>query len=370
MAIPISQHFKSKFSTKVKYKGGLSGSTDSGKKIYKMSSNENPCGTSQKVVDGLTNHIKNLHLYPDTTDLKLRKALTAHYQGHLTVDQFLCANGGSEIIQFLIKAFVEEGDEVIVNSPYFVPYSTFAIWGGASVIDVPLTSGKYQLDIDSIAKAVTKKTRIVFITSPNNPTGTYVTRTQLNDLLSKIPRDVLIIYDEVYRHFIRNADYATAEEFIEAYPNLIGLNSFSKAFGLASMRLGYMYGSQEVIEYVRLISRPFLLSQIKVEAGLIALRDSAFIDKVYNHVQQELFFVCEKLDSLEMPYIPSVANFIMIRPEFDANIFVSKMADHGIIIRPLENYMAPGWVRISLSTREANAACLNAMEQILTDNRS
>lgn len=365
MSSPISRHFKSYFQTKVKYKGGSSGTPIPGKKIYKMSSNENPYGTSPQVLEHLQKHIEQLHLYPDTTDERLRKALVDHYKNRLTIDQFLTANSGSEIIQLIIKGFLQIGDEVIVSSPYFVPYSTFSEWAGATVKDVPLVKPSYKLDIAGIADAVTDKTRIIFITSPNNPSGTYVNKTQLEEILSIVPSDVLVIYDEVYQHFIREEDYATAEMFLEKYPNLIGLNSFSKAYGMASLRLGYMYSSEEISNYIRLIQRPFPINKLAMEAGITALGDQGFIDDVYTHVQRELEFLHSGLTELGIAHIPSSANFIMFQPPKKSASFVKNMTEEGIILRPLDNYMAPGWVRVSISSRDGNQAFLKALRKIV-----
>lgn len=365
MSNPLSKHFKPYFETKIKYKGGKSGTPKPGKKIYKMSSNENPLGTSSKVINHLNTQIEKLHLYPDTTDIRLRQTLHDHYKGRLHIDQFICGNSGSEIIQQLIKAFVKVGDEVIVSSPYFIPYRTFSEWAGATAIDVPLISPSYSLDIKGISDAITDKTRIIFITSPNNPTGTYVNTSQLRDILSAVPSDILIVYDEVYQHFIREEDYSTAEAHLEDYPNLIGLNSFSKAHGLASMRLGYMYGSQVVADYIRLIYRPFPLNKLSMEAGIAALKDEAWIDTCFNHVKNELEYMEGELHKKGIAHTPSYANFIMFDPPGEADEFVISMAEQGIILRPLDNYLAPGKVRVSISNREANRAFLDALDILL-----
>ena len=345
----------------MKYKGGSSGTPMPGKTIYKMSSNENPLGTSEKVIDHVRSLAQDLYLYPDTTDIRLREALEAHYKGSIKKEQFITGNSGSQILQLLVQAFINKGDEVIVSSPYFVPYRTFCEWAGATAIDVPLSTPKYRLDVDGIAKAVTDKTRIIFITSPNNPTGTYVNKSQLERLLTLVPKDVLVIYDEVYQHFIREEDYATADTILEDHPNLVGLNSFSKAYGLASMRVGYMYSSKEIADYVRLICRPFTLNKLSMEAGISALQDTPFIDQVYHHVQKEAAFLHKGLDDRGITYIPTCANFIMFKPPINASTFVIEMTKQGVILRPLDNYMAPGWVRVSIGTREANDAFLQAL---------
>ena len=290
MSHPLSKHFKPYFETKVKYKGGKSGTPKPGKKIYKMSSNENPLGTSPKVINHLSSQIQKLHLYPDTTDIRLRSALEQYYEGKLKSDQFITANSGSEILQLLIKGMLTPGDEVIVSSPYFVPYRTFSEWAGASVIDIPLVQPDYNLDVAGIIDSVTDQTRIIFITSPNNPSGTYVNKSQFSSLLSGIPQDVLVVYDEVYHHFIKEDDYALGFEFLSSHPNVVGLNSFSKAFGLASLRIGYMYADIEFASYIRLIHRPFLLNKLSTQAAITALDDREFMSEVTEHVQTCLLY--------------------------------------------------------------------------------
>lgn len=359
---PLSKHFKPYFETKVKYKGGKSGIPKPGKKIYKMSSNENPLGTSSRVLNHLNTQIEKLYLYPDTTDTRLRLALEQYYHGKLNSDQFITANSGSEILQLLIKGMLNPGDEVIVSSPFFVPYRTFSEWAGTSVIDIPLVQPDYKLDVAGIIDAITDLTRMVYITSPNNPSGTYVNKTQFSALLSSIPKDVLVVYDEVYHHFMQEDDYALGLEYLSEYPNVIGLNSFSKAFGLASMRIGYMYADPEFASYIRLIHRPFLLNKLSMEAAIIALEDRTFIEEVAEHVQTELQFLHQGLTGLGINYVRSSANFIMFEPPSDSASFTKTMAEEGIILRPLDNYSAPGWVRVSIGTRAANLAFLDSIK--------
>lgn len=359
----ISGRFKSYLTVKNVYKGGRSiSATEPGQKVYKLSSNEHPFGYSPQVKAVLQQHLDGLHIYPDTTDVRLREALVKDFDGHLEVDQFIAAAGGSEVIDLTFRAFLREGDEVITSSPCFLPYSMFSKWLGARIVDVPLRTPDYSLDVDRILDALTPRTRIVCLTSPNNPTGTYIPRTVLEYFLDRLPPDVLVIYDEVYRHFANADDYATGVEYVNAGYPIMAVNSFSKTYGLAALRLGYGYTTKEIAAYIRQICKPFLIPALSMEAGIAALADSTFVQKTVGLIEQERRFLSTAFERLGIEYMPSQANFFLVQPPIDDQQFVDHLIENGIMTRPVTNFGAPGKVRISIGTREANEALIRALE--------
>lgn len=363
---PLTALFKPYLKVKGGYKGGKSvTATKKDQKTYKLSSNENPIGASPKAVAAIQRHLQQLDRYPDPTDIRLREALADFYEHQLHPDQFLCGNGGSEVIDLVIRGFLKVGDEVIISSPFFVPYRMFSLWAGAKVVDVPLDQDTFELDVAGILSAISDKTRIIFLTSPNNPTGTYIPRRALESLLAAIPTDVIVILDEVYWQFTTADDYARALPYVADYPNLIAINSFSKTYGLAALRVGYAYMDQEVAAYLRQICRPFLIPRLSMEGAIAALKDHDFVGRTTELVIGERRFMQEQYRKLGISFTPSQANFILVDPPVPASEFVEYLFEEGIAVRPMDNFGAPGKVRISIGDREANETLLEAIRKLL-----
>ncbi|SNR67625.1 histidinol-phosphate transaminase [Lutibacter flavus] len=361
----IKSLFKPYLTVKNAYKGGKSVlPKNKDQKVFKLSSNENPIGSSPLAIEAIKNSIENLHLYPDATDIRLREALEIYYNYQLTKDQFICAASGSEIIDLVIRAFVKEGDEVIVSTPCFVPYKMFSRWSGATVVDIPLFEDNYGLNMEGILNAITKKTRIIFLTSPNNPTGSYISKVELEFLLNKLPQDIVVVFDEVYWHFANAQDYTTALPYISKYPNLIAINSFSKTYGLASLRVGYSYMNEEVAAYLRQICKPFLITKLSLEGSIASLKDTDFIEKTIDTIRSEKIYLQEQFNKLEIRFYPTQANFYLINPPIPSSEFVQFLAEEGIAVRPVDNFGATGKVRISIGTREANEALIKSIRKL------
>lgn len=334
------------------------------KKIYKLSSNENPIGVSPKALEAIKKHTQNLHLYPERTDKPLRAALAKFYNHQLDENQFVGAGSGSEIIDLIVRAFAGEGLECIISNPCFKPYIMFSEWHGAKLVDVPLLAPNFGLDIDGILNAVNDNTRLLFLTSPNNPTGTYIPKKDLKKLLKKLPKHVVVVLDEVYYHFADAKDYTTALPFVQKGHQIIGVNSFSKTYGLASMRVGYCYSTPEIATYIRQICKPFLISKLSHEAAIAALDDLEFINEVVELVQKERKFLYKELDKIGIHYWKAQGNFILLKPDMPTADFEEKMLWEGVMVRPVGNFGAPGCVRVTVGTREANKAFIKALKKI------
>lgn len=362
----ITKYFKSHIYHSGGYKGGKAAETDESslKKIYKLSSNENLSGTSQKVIEALRRSINDLNIYPDNTPHRLQEALSAHYNDQLNPEQFIIGNGGSEIIDLLIRGFMDEESECIVSQPCFMPYIMFAKWSGGKVIDVPLIQPHFGLDIDGIVAKISDKTRIIFLTTPNNPTGTYIPKTDLETLLAKVPEHILIVIDEVYYHYADAPDYTTALPYVSQYKNILGLNSFSKSYGLAALRLGYAYTSTEIAYYIRKLCKPFYINSLNINAGIAALGDNEFIAKSVSMVHQEKPKFYEALEKLGLSYWPSQANFIMIKAPGGEEEMIQFMENQGIMIRGGHGFGASGHVRVTIGTPEANDAFIDALQMM------
>lgn len=358
----ISSIFKPYLKPKKVYQGGKNPPAVKGQKIYKLSSNENPIGQSPKATEALLNAAKNIGAYPDQTDIRLRQALAKDFNNQLNVEQFICGNSGSEIIDMLLRAFINKGDEVIYSNPCFLPYIVFSRWYGANEIDVPLLNPNYDLDLDGILNAITTKTKIIFLTSPNNPTGTYIPKVVLEEFLNRIPKNIIIVFDEVYRHFASAKDYVTALPFVKENHNIIAINSFSKTYGLAGQRIGYCYTTTIIANYIRQICKPFLLPITSIEAAIGALNDTDFVAKTVKIVQEGRTYLANEFDKLNIKYWPSQGNFFIIEPPIPEMEFTDILMQKGIMVRPVSQFGAPGKVRITIGTEEANKVLINALK--------
>lgn len=366
--VKMKSFFKSFIEEDSTYKGG-------GKKIvmpegvtvHKLSSNENPLGYSDKVKAAIITATTELSLYPDNTDIRLRQALATDFNHELTENHFVTANSGSEIIDIIAKVFLSEGDEVVVSQPCFLPYTAFTRWMGATAINVPMTVD-YYYDLDEILEAITNRTKLIFLASPNNPSGNYIPFNRLEDFLSKVPKSVIVVYDEVYRHFAEASDYTSALPFVLRGQNIIAINSFSKTYGLAGLRVGYCYAPLEISNYIRKVCKPFLLSSLALEGAITALEDTDFVDKTVKLIQKERKFVLNGLSELDIKFWPTEGNFALIDPPINDIEFTAFMEQKGIMVRPVGVFGAPGKVRISFGIREANSAMLSAIKELLNNN--
>lgn len=358
--------FKPYLSLKKTYKGGITKDelAQSGKKIYKLSSNENILGSSPKAIEAIKNNLDFLHEYPDRTDARMREALSQFYKNELSPDHFIAAGSGSEVLDITIRGFMDDGLECIVSNPFFLPYQMFSKWQNAVVIDVPMDTDDWSLNVEGILGKITDKTRLVFLTSPNNPTGTYIPKIQLDKIVNSVPDHVIIVLDEVYYHFADEDDFSTAVEYVKKGHKIIALNSFSKAFGLASLRIGYAYTTQEISAYLRQLAKPFLINRLSLEAGIAALSDDAFLDKTRTTIIGERKWLYTQLDALDIYYWKSQANFILIKCPIDEAQFVNGMLGEGVMVRPAANFGAPGCIRVTIGDREANVAYINALKKL------
>lgn len=346
------------------YKGGKSAAELSkGQKIYKLSSNENTLGSALQEDPAFKNH--KLNIYPSPTPQSLYQALAEFYNHELEADQFVAGNGGSDILQMLCMAFLDTDTNCIISNPCFGPYKMFSEWMGADVVDVPLLTPDYTLDISGILSAINPQTRIIFLTSPNNPTGTYITKSQLSVLVAKVPDHILLVYDEVYYQYADRGDYTIGLSFVKEGAHLLAINSFSKAYGMAGLRLGYAYTTPTIASYLRKVLRPFLINSIGLVGGIEALKNQSFIDRTKSTIIAERRYLQEELHRLKIQHWDSQGNFILIKTELDEQVLTQSMQDHHIMVRPAGNFGAPGCVRMTIGNRESSDACLQALATIL-----
>ena len=358
--------FKSGLRNATKYVGGKSKPKNQ-LPIHKLSSNENPMGPSPMALEAIHSQLGQLHEYPDNDDRRLRNVLSDFYLQALSADHFISGPSASELIEIILRGFIYPGDEIIICSPTFLPYRVFAEKLDGVVIDVPLLTPNFSLDVHQILSAITEKTKLIFLGSPNNPTGQIVDDLSLNELTNGMPSHVILVLDEVYHHFVTEQNYSTALPFTKAGKNVIGLNSFSKAYGLAGLRLGYAYAPRNIAAYLRLLCKPFQLSNMAIDAGIAALHDTGFIDRVQSLIIEERSYLQKNLKDHPLRFWPSQGNFVLFKLQHHhAKNFEEKMLKHGVMIRPVRGEGFESYYRVSIGKRDAMDAFLSALRQCLS----
>ncbi len=347
-----------------KYKGGKA-KIDTDQPIQKLSSNENQFGVSPLAIKAIQTKTTQINEYPDRTDQRLRQALSDFYEGELSPDQFFTSNGAVRGIDMIMMAFLEEGSEVIFSNPGFGPYKAFPTKYGATAIDVPLIGSQFDLDVNGIIKQVSDKTRLLFIASPNNPTGTCPKKTDLDELIRRLPDHVVIVYDEVYFHFAEQEDFVRGLPYVKEGNAVIGLNSFSKAYGMAGMRIGYGYSTVEIASYLRKLPTPFPINALSTDAAIAALHDTDFITMTVAKTKEGKAYLYEELRKLNIQFWESQANFILLKPDMEAKELEEKMFSKGIMVRPSGNFGFNG-IRLTVGTMEQNVLVVEALREILT----
>jgi len=332
-------------------------------RVWKLSSNENALGPSPLAQQAIIDHLDTIHEYKFRDDSLLKQAIGETHP-HLAPGNIVTANSGIEILELITRAFLSPGLECIISHPTFVAYESMIENEGSKVIDVPLNPDDYTLDVEAILDAVTDRTRLVFITNPNNPTGTYTGKERIDFLIDKLPEDVFIVYDEVYFHFVDAPDYPRAFDYIKAHKNVIGVHSFSKAYGLAGIRLGYGIATPQIISYIENMKRPFIINTLSMVAGIHALKDTTHLHKTLDLVRSEKQWLYAEFDKLNLTYWPSQTNFIFIAAATNANDFTAKMLAEGIMVRPCGKFGAPNGVRITIGTHDANVALVSAIQKM------
>jgi len=363
---PLFKHY---LITESDYRGGKSRKevgVDS-KPVYKLSSNENLLGSSPKALEAIQRNIHKLNEYSEYSDDSMREALVGFFRNELEEDQFMVTNGGLEFLQMVMRAFLGQGTECIYSNPAFGPYGMFAQRTGADVIDIPLQRPDWSLNVDGILAAITDRTRMIILTSPNNPTGTYIPKNVLDRLIDSIPDHVVVLLDEVYYHFAQAEDFSKALPYVKAGKNVIGLHSFSKAYGLAGIRMAYAYTTKKLCRYLRYTRRPFMMNTLSMEAAVAALGDYEFIQQTVDLVRTEKPRFYAALEDAGIKHWKSEANFILMEPEMECEVFVQQMLENGVMVRHVANFGAPGCVRVTIGTKDANDTFFTALSRIKTE---
>lgn len=331
-------------------------------RVVKLASNENPLGPSLKVIEAVSNSLKGINRYPDANSVKLKEALALHLK--VKKQQIILTNGADELITLISETFLEEGNEVIVPSPSFSEYNFGAHLMGAKVVPVPLGNNFYY-DINSIISAVTENTKIIYICSPNNPTGTYMTKGQLQQLLDSLPERVLVVFDGAYSHYAEADDYTNGVEFVALGYPILTLQTFSEIYALAGIRAGYGVASEEIIQSIVKVKEPFNVNMLAQAGAVAALADDEHVKKsqeVNKHGRELLY---RGLSNLGLTYVESMSNFVLVKIGKNAEDIYKSLMKKGVIVRYGDTWNLPEYVRISVGTHEENAFLIGVLSSIL-----
>ncbi|MFE0554880.1 histidinol-phosphate transaminase [Paenibacillus sp. NPDC058910] len=331
-------------------------------RVIKLASNENSLGPSPKALQAIQEQLPDLHRYPDERSSGLTQALGEHLG--LAANQFIVTNGGDELIMLISRAYLEPGDEVIVPDPTFSEYEFGAFLMSGTVIRVPLRE-QYAFSAEDILSVVTERTKIVYLCTPNNPTGTYIPELEMKNLLDRLPTRVLVVIDTAYRHYATAPDYSDGIDFIKLGYPVITLNTFSKIYGLAGIRVGYGAASESIIRTLLQVKEPFNVNALAQAAALAALGDGEHVQASCRMNEQGRQQIYEGLSRLAIPYYESMSNFILAELGEHADIIYHKLLEWGIIVRSAKGWGLPRHIRISVGTAEENQGFLDALGEIL-----
>ncbi|MCK4739755.1 MAG: histidinol-phosphate transaminase [Deltaproteobacteria bacterium] len=332
---------------------GISGS-------IKLASNENPIGPSGKAVAAVTSALFNLHRYPDGSCFYLKQRLAKFH--NVSEDMIIVGNGSNEIIELLIRTFVGEGEVILAGDPSFAVYPIIAKAAGRETKLVPLKD--LTIDLPAMLEQITPKTRLVFIANPNNPTGTIVGAKELEDFLDALPKDVIVCMDEAYAEFVKSPDYPDSFEYLKQGRTLIVLRTFSKIYGLAGLRVGYGVADASLINYMERVRQPFNVNSLAQVAALSALDDKLHVELSIKNNTEGLEYLYSELDKLSLEYVPTEANFFLIKVG-DGKMIYDGLLKKGVIVRPMAGYGLGEYIRINVGTPEENKRFIETLQSVL-----
>lgn len=335
-------------------------------KLHKLSSNETPIGPSPKAIDAYNSIADKLETYPDGSSTELRDAIAKTHG--LNPENILCSNGSDELLGLLASTYIGPGDEGIFTQHGFLVYKIQILAAGGVPVVVPETD--LHTDVDAILGAVTERTKIVFLANPNNPTGTYISDSEVRRLQENLPPHVMLVLDAAYAEYVRRNDYASGIELVSANQNVVMTRTFSKIYGLAALRIGWMYAPAHIVDAVNRVRGPFNVNTAAIAAGAAAMQDRAHIDKAIAHNEEWLPKLTDALTNIGLKVTPSVGNFVLIHfPENDAvhtaEAADAYLVDRGFVLRRVAAYGLPRALRMTIGSEEANMGVVDALTEFM-----
>lgn len=330
------------------------------KEVIKLASNENPLGASPKAILAMRKALSGVNRYPDSSGFYLKRKIAKSL--NIASSNIVLGNGSDELIDIIIKAFVEEDECVLTADTTFLEYGIISRIIGRKVVTAPLRYFKY--DLGSIKNKIDRNTKVIFISNPNNPTGTYVTKTEVEDFIAGLPEDVLLVMDEAYDSFIDVNDFPNSLKYLNK-KNIIVLKTFSKAYGLAGLRIGYALANSDLIARMERARLPFNVNLLAQSAAIAGLEDKKFLKKTRKLVLEGKAYLYDNLRKLGIAYVPSVANFILIDCGRDCTEVFKEMLKDGVIVRDMKQYGLKNFIRVTIGTKKENEKFIKAIKKVL-----
>jgi histidinol-phosphate aminotransferase len=334
-------------------------------KVFKLSSNETPLGASPKAIEAYAAVGRHLEDYPDGASTELREAIGKTLG--LDPNRIVCGAGSDDILNLLARAYLKDGDEAIHTTHGFLVYPIATLGAGATPVVAEET--EYTADVDAILAKVTARTRMVFLANPNNPTGTYIPFDEVKRLHAGLPKQVLLVIDAAYAEYVKRNDYESGIELVATSENVVMTRTFSKIYGLAGLRLGWLYGPEHVVDAINRIRGPFNVGAPSIAAGVAAIKDAAHVEKAREHNETWLAWTAEEIGKLGLKVTPSVGNFILIHfPEQKGKTAADAdalLTSRGAVLRAVKAYHLPNALRMTIGTEEANRLVVKTLAEFM-----
>ena len=330
--------------------------------IVKLASNENPRGPGEQVRQAVSDVIADLSRYPDSNGFELKRALSRKFD--IAENCITLGNGSNDVLDLLGRTFIRAGDEVIYSEYGFLVYALVTQAMEANSVVTPAKA--YGHDLDAMAAAITERTRMIFIANPNNPTGTWLGEAELRAFLDKVPSHIIVVLDEAYTEYVALEDFPDGLNLLAEYPNLVVTRTFSKAYGLAAMRVGFAVANEAITDLLNRIRQPFNVNAIALAAAVAALDDEAYLAESVRLNSEGMAQLEQGLAKLGLEWIPSAGNFLTVDMQQDAGPLYQALLHEGVIVRPVANYGLPNHLRISIGLPNENQRCLDALAKVLS----
>ncbi len=333
------------------------------KKVIKLASNENAWGFSPKVSPAVDRVMKDMNRYPESSAHVLNNKLAEKF--HVSQDNIVLGNGSDDIISLLCHGFLNEGDEALMPLPSFLMYEISVKTAKGIPVMVPLND--FSTNLQGLAKKISSKTKLIFITNPFNPTGSTISSDEFNDFAQTIPDDVIIIVDEAYIEFVRDDKVYNSLKNPLQDSRIVSLRTFSKAYGLAGFRVGYGIMDDQIAQILNRIRQPFNVNSLAQVAAVAALEDEAFLYQSIKSTHESLGFLYKELEKLGIECLPTQSNFFMLDLKTDANKIFEKMLNYGVIVRSMKSYGFDTFLRVNAGTKTENMAFLHAIKKTIIE---
>jgi histidinol-phosphate aminotransferase len=334
--------------------------------IIKLASNENPFGVPESAKQAMADAVAELGRYPDANGFDLKGALSKRYD--VPADWITLGNGSNDILEIAAHALVERGQSIVYSQYSFAIYALAAQGVGAQHIVTPAKA--YGHDLAAMLAAIRDDTRLVFIANPNNPTGTFIPAAEIEDFLAKVPSHVVVVLDEAYNEFLAPQDQFESAEWVKKYPNLLVSRTFSKAYGLAGLRVGFAIAQPALTDLLNRVRQPFNVNSLAQAAAIAALNDKDFLQKGAENNTAGYQQYVAAFDKLGLQYVPSFGNFVLVKVGDDAGAGARvnlSLLKQGVIVRPVGGYGLPEWLRVSIGLPEENEAFIEALTVALAE---